>query len=93
MFFEEAVVKVEFAIRTLRNKFLKSPFSFYTESAIHCYLYYLLYQDEILKKKATVRIGRNEQTAQTILPSPLRCVLLSNPISPSMPTPTGSELF
>ncbi len=63
----EAVIKVESAIRTLRNKFLESPFAFYTESAMHCYLYSLLYQGETFKRKSRVRIGEKGQNAQTIL--------------------------
>jgi hypothetical protein len=52
MLSDKAVLKVEHAILTLRNKFLQSPYTFYSESDLHCYLYYLLYQGRLFKETA-----------------------------------------
>lgn len=54
-----SIIKVEQAIKMLRNKFLQSPFTFYTESDLHCYLYYLLYQGKLFKKPANVLVEGN----------------------------------
>lgn len=61
----ETFAKVESAITTLRNKFLESPFTFYTESAMHCYLYHLLYQGETFKRQVKVTAGGTQ--VETIL--------------------------
>jgi hypothetical protein len=58
MFFNEVVLKVEEAIKKLRTKFLESPYTFYTESDIHCYLYHLLYQKKVFKEPAKVLVRR-----------------------------------
>jgi len=65
MLSREAVSKVEGAIKTLRNKFLESPYFCYTESDLHCYLYYLLYQGSTFKKPARVLV--KGKPATTIL--------------------------
>ena len=57
MLSDKAVLNVERAIVTLRNKFLQSPYTFYSESDLHCYLYYLLYSERLFKEPVKVLIG------------------------------------
>ena len=62
------VPRVECAIKCLKDKFLQSPYAFYTESGMHCYLYSLLYQERLLKEPMNVRVGRRgrSQVVQTV---------------------------
>ena len=56
---------VEQSISVFKDKFLESPFSFYTESDMHCYLYKELsfgFRDE-----HNVKIGNKDKTVQTTL--------------------------
>ena len=56
---------VEQFISVFKDKFLESPFSFYTESDMHCYLYKELsfgFRDE-----HNVKIGNKDKTVQTTL--------------------------
>jgi len=62
----EVVLKVECAINCLKNKFLESPYFFYTESDMHCYLYHLLYQESLLREPVNVAVGKEAHVAQTI---------------------------
>lgn len=62
----EIVEKVEQAIKSLKNKFLQSPYAFYTESDMHCYLYSLLSQENFAQQPVSVRIGKRAQTVQTL---------------------------
>jgi hypothetical protein len=57
MLSDKAVLNVERAIVTLRNKFLQSPYTFYSESDLHCYLYYLLYSERLFKEPVKVLVG------------------------------------
>ena len=64
MLLDETLLKVECAIKTLRDEFLRSPYAFYTESDMHCYLYYLLYQENHLRQPVNVKTRK--QVVQTI---------------------------
>jgi len=55
----EVISRVESAVKTLRNKFGQSPYFFYKESDMHCYMYHLLFQGITLKKRSYVLTNRN----------------------------------
>lgn len=61
----EVISKVEDAVSRLKNKFLEAPFSFYSETDMHCYLYNVLYQDSFLREPVNVGL-KNGKTVQTI---------------------------
>jgi len=46
---DEYVSRVAFCLERLGRKFIRYPHLFYTESDMHCYLYYLLYAGRIFK--------------------------------------------
>ena len=56
---------VEQSISVFKDKFLESPFSFYTESDMHCYLYKELSFG--FKEEHNVKIGNKDKTVQTTL--------------------------
>ena len=66
MLSDEVIEKVEYAIKCLRDKFLQSPYVFYTESDMHCYLYNLLFRENSLQQPVNVRIGKKAQVVQTV---------------------------
>jgi hypothetical protein len=61
----EVVFKVESAIMSLKEKFLQAPFSFYSETDMHCYLHNALYQDSYFREPLDVRLNE-KQVVQTI---------------------------
>lgn len=62
----EVISIVENAIKHLENKFLESPYFFYTESDMHCYLYHQLFQERLLREAVNVAVGKEAHVAQTI---------------------------
>lgn len=62
----EIISRVEHAITCLKEKFLQSPYVFYTESDMHCYLYNLLYQEDFLWQPVNVKVEKKPQVVQTI---------------------------
>ena len=56
---------VEQSISVFKDKFLESPFSFYTESDMHCYLYKELSFG--FMEEHDVKIGNKDKTVQTTL--------------------------
>ena len=56
---------VEQSISVFKDKFLESPFSFYTESDMHCYLYKEL--SFRFREEHNVKIGNKDKTVQTTL--------------------------
>jgi len=48
-FLDKYVSQVTFCLERLGRKFIRYPHLFYTESDMHCYLYYLLYAGRIFK--------------------------------------------
>ena len=56
---------VEQSISVFKDKFLESPFSFYTESDMHCYLYKEL--SFRFMEEHDVKIGNKDKTVQTTL--------------------------
>src|SRR5665647_2501282 len=61
----EVAFKVESAIKFLKEKFLQAPFSFYSETDMHCYLHNTLYQDSYFREPLDVRLDE-KQIVQTI---------------------------
>jgi hypothetical protein len=61
----EVAFKVESAIKSLKEKFLQAPFSFYSETDMHCYLHNTLYQDSYFREPLDVRLNE-KQIVQTI---------------------------
>lgn len=61
----EVVFKVESAIKSLKEKFLQEPFSFYSETDMHCYLHNTLYRDSYFREPLDVRLNE-KQIVQTI---------------------------
>src|SRR5665647_396031 len=61
----EVAFKVESAIKFLKEKFLQAPFSFYSETDMHCYLHNTLHQDDYFQKPLDVRLNE-KQIVQTI---------------------------
>ena len=61
----ESVSKVENAITLLKEKFLQTPFSFYSETDMHCFLHNVLYQDNYFNESLDARLD-DKQLIQTI---------------------------
>jgi hypothetical protein len=61
----ESVSKVENAITILKEKFLQTPFSFYSETDMHCFLHNVLYQDNYFNESIDARLD-DKQLIQTI---------------------------
>jgi len=61
----EVAFKVESVIKSLKEKFLQAPFSFYSETDMHCYLHNTLYQDKYFQEPLDVRLNE-KQIVQTI---------------------------
>jgi hypothetical protein len=61
----EVFFKVESAIKSLKEKFLQTPFSFYSEIDMHSYLHNTLYQDSYFREPLEVRLNE-KQVVQTI---------------------------
>lgn len=61
----EVTFKVEAAIKSLKERFLQVPFSFYSETDMHCYLHNKLYQDNYFQEPLDVRL-EEKQIVQTI---------------------------
>jgi hypothetical protein len=56
----EVAFKVESAIKSLKEKFLQEPFSFYSETDMHCYLHNTLYQDSYFQELSKVRLDEKQ---------------------------------
>ena len=61
----ESVSKVENAIVLLKEKFLQAPFSFYSETDLHCFLYNTLFQDKYFNESLNARLD-DKHLIQTI---------------------------
>ena len=61
----EVAFKVESVIKSLKEKFLQAPFSFYSETDMHCYFHNTLYQDKYFQEPLDVRLNE-KQIVQTI---------------------------
>lgn len=62
----EVISKIEDAIKYLKNKFLESPYFFYTESDMHCYLYHQLFQESYLREPVNVAVDKEARVVKTI---------------------------